>query len=398
MKHFLFFGNHPRISLAEYRSIRTSLEAPTLIGHAALTNDPAWDGDALMRQLGGTIKLGDIIQEIPVERCTADALKKIVLADRRADQVVFGMTIIGGTTKMQKDFGRFPIQLKHLLKDEDIRSRWVTGQDSNELSPAAVSKLKLTSEGYDFVLVIHKGIVSIGLTSHVQDADAWSERDYGRPERDDFAGMLPPKLARMMVNIAGVQDGDTVLDPFCGNGTILMETALATRAKKIIGSDLIEKQTESTKKNTEWLIREGIIKPSKLEQFDIFHADATKIAQSLEPQSINCVITEGTLGPPLRGSESQETINANRNEINDLWIKTLRNLLPALKPGARLVIVWPSFKTDAGIARVQLDEEAEELGYRVLNPLEGWEEKNNPLIYHRQGQRVARRIVLLEAR
>lgn len=395
MKHFLFFGTHPRISLAEYAAVGNVTAQPILVGPAAIIEDPSWDGENLMQLLGGTVKLGSIVAEIPVDSCNAKTLLDIIVSQKRADQIVFGMAIIGGTVKMQKDFGRMPIQIKQLLKQQDLRCRWVTGKDSNELSPAAVEKLKLTTEGYDFVLIIHKGIVYIGLTTHVQSADAWSERDYGRPARDDFAGMLPPKLARMMVNIANVQKGETVLDPFCGNGTILMEAGLATDAKMIIGSDIIDKQTRSTQENIHWLIEEDILSSEDRNRFSVFTADAIEISKQLEPESIDVVITEGTMGPPLRGSESIDFIDKSRDEISQLWLETLKKIKPSLKKGARLVIIWPSFKTDAGISRVQLDEEVEQMGYRIINPLENWEEKNNPLIYHRQGQRVARRIVVL---
>jgi hypothetical protein len=36
----------------------------------------------------------------------------------------------------------------------------------------------------------------------VQDIDAYAERDFERPMRDAFVGMLPPKLAQIMLNLA----------------------------------------------------------------------------------------------------------------------------------------------------------------------------------------------------
>ena len=34
-------------------------------------------------------------------------------------------------------------------------------------------------------------------------------------------GVLPPKLARMMINFTALRDG-VIWDPFCGSGTILI--------------------------------------------------------------------------------------------------------------------------------------------------------------------------------
>jgi tRNA G10 N-methylase Trm11 len=174
-----------------------------------------------------------------------------------------------------------------------------------------------------------------------------------------------------------------------------MEAALITKAKRIIGSDIEERQSASSLKNLEWLVEHQILTANDAERTEIFAADARQVHDRLDPASIHVVISEGMMGPPLRGHESRSIIEKNAKEISALWIQTLDRLRPALAKGARLVIIWPSFKTDGGIARVGLDEEVTRLGYRVVNPLGSWDESNGPLIYHRQGQRVARRIVVL---
>lgn len=395
MKHFLVFGTHPRLSLAEFRAIAPHVPSPILVGHAAIAEDSRWDGSRLMDTLGGTVKLGEIVDECPVGDVNAERLAETIRTSTDADSLDFGFTVFGGTERMQKDLRKMPIALKRALKERGVRSRWVTSKEGVPLSPAAVAKLKLAEQGTDLVCIIASGTAYIGKTTHVQNADAWSERDYGRPLRDDEAGMLPPKLARIMVNLARVKDGETILDPFCGNGTVLMEGALITKAKRIIGSDIEERQSASSLKNLEWLVNRHILTPSDAERTEIFATDARHVSDRLGPASVHAVISEGMMGPPLRGHEPQSIIQKNAKEISSLWIQTLDRLRPALADNARLVLVWPSFKTDGGIARVGLDEEVARLGYRVVNPLGDWDEGNGPLIYHRQGQRVARRIVVL---
>lgn len=394
MKHFLIFGTHPRLSLAEYRSIRPNLEAPILVGSAAVTDDAEWDGDFLMEKLGGTTKLGDILMEIPVADFTAERVFEAI-EYRCAEAIDFGFTTIGGSKAMQKRLAKLPLELKRILKSHDIKSRWVTSKEGTGLSPAAVAKLNLTHEGFDGVCIISKGIAYFGLTTNVQNADAWSERDYGRPARDDRAGMLPPKLARIMMNLARVDDDMTILDPFCGNGTVLMEAALVAHPKEMIGSDILDPQTASSEENLDWLVGREILREDDARRTKFFTADVKEIGEHLSKNSVDRIVTEGSLGPPLRGGESKQTIDRNEREISDLWISALSALAPIMKRGSLLVVIWPSFKTDGGIARVALDNEVENLGYSVINPLEGWDDSNGPLIYHRQGQHVARRIVVL---
>ena len=55
------------------------------------------------------------------------------------------------------------------------------------------------------------------------------------------------KLTRAMINLAGIQEGETVCDPFCGTGTTLLEAeSMGIRA---IGVDFDEKMCQMSRKN-----------------------------------------------------------------------------------------------------------------------------------------------------
>ncbi|MBD3252085.1 hypothetical protein GF380_06610 [Candidatus Uhrbacteria bacterium] len=393
MNHFLIFGTHPRLSLAELRAVLPLATPPMLINSGALVDPPTWDGAELMERLGGTVKLGDLVAKIPLERLNAQAIFD-VLRNYSRKNAEFGLTFVGGSRNATK-WKRIPIELKKIFKTHGRKSRWVTSKDDATLSPAAVAKLKLTTDGYDIVCFIKEQTCHVGLTTHVQDADAWSKRDYGRPARDELAGMLPPKLAHIMVNLAQLQSGQTLIDPFCGNGTILMEASIMNPDIKLIGSDLDEHQVKTTRKNQEWLIRQNIVDAEPHTQ--LFAGDVRALASRIKPKTIDAVVTEGSLGPLLKGSETQKRLDRNRDEIEELWRASFKALHPLLKNEANLVVIWPSYRTSHGQARVQLDAEVAKLGYKMVNPLEGWDERNGPLLYHRQGQKVGRRIVVLKA-
>lgn len=79
-------------------------------------------------------------------------------------------------------------------------------------------------------------------------------------------GSMSPKLALCMVNLARVHQNDTVLDPFCGTGGILIEAgALNT---KLIGSDIERQMVEGSKLN---LSHEGF------EDFKVYWEDVRKL-------------------------------------------------------------------------------------------------------------------------
>ncbi|MDG4789779.1 methyltransferase domain-containing protein [Micromonospora sp. WMMD1102] len=60
-------------------------------------------------------------------------------------------------------------------------------------------------------------------------------RAYRRMSRP---GSLHPPVAAALVRVAGARDGDCLLDPCCGAGTIPVEAALAGRGLSIMGGDI----------------------------------------------------------------------------------------------------------------------------------------------------------------
>ncbi|MBD3281970.1 hypothetical protein GF391_04465 [Candidatus Uhrbacteria bacterium] len=390
--HFCILGSHPALSQAELFSVLPDIKNTKLADKMLVLDSKNWDGDLLMDTLGGTVKLGDIIHSGPVHQLNAKLIANLLApkspkhdAKRSLD---FGLTIYGSKAE-QKKFFRLPIQLKKELKTLGYSVRWVTGKGSEPLSPAAVAKCKLCeSPNADICITIADDTVFIGKTARVQDADAWSKRDYDRPKRDSKNGMLPPKLARMMVNLAQTPKDGILLDPFCGSGTILMEAAIATGTKQIIGSDIEQKQIDYTDKNNNWLLREKIISPADHKRFRTFTADVRDLKNFLQPKSIDVVVTEGYLGPPLQGDESQKQLEANAKEVQRLWIDTLTALRPLIKKTSLLVIVTPKYTTRRGSASVDLNPHLKTLGYQLSA-------NSVKLAYGRENQFVKRNIHIL---
>jgi len=395
MKNFLIFGSHPALSLAEFCAFRPGLEL-TVCGPAALVDDPAWDGLAYLNRLGGTVKLGKVTAVLDLEKTTASVIADKLENRLTAKSLDFGWSVFGGSPTDRKRLERLALSFKKELKNRKISSRWVTGKAAGGIAPAAVAKLKLTSAGLDVCLFLAGKKVVVGLTTDVQDADAWSRRDYGRPGRSGRAGMLPPKLARILVNLAVVPDGGTLLDPFCGSGTILMEAALATRSGKLIGSDIEARQIADTDRNTEWLLKEKIIGQEDARRINTFIADARELSKHLPEKSVDRIVTEGYLGPPLSGHETYEMIKRNADRATKLWEESLAAWRPLLKPRARIVGIWPGYQTAHGHAFVNLESKLAGLGYRLVPFCGGKLQSKAVIIYKRPNQHVSRRIVIIE--
>ncbi len=65
-----------------------------------------------------------------------------------------------------------------------------------------------------------------------------------------YPGSMNPKLARCMVNLSRIKEGELLLDPFCGTGGILIEAGLI--GCRLVGSDINWKMKNGTSINLDY--------------------------------------------------------------------------------------------------------------------------------------------------
>lgn len=237
----------------------------------------------------------------------------------------------------------------------------------------------------------------------VQNINAYARRDQERPARDAKVGMLPPKLAQILINLAGeLRPGATVLDPFCGTGVVLQEALLM--GYRAYGTDVSERMVEYSQRNLEWLAGArgwagtrrvtgagaGSGAGMGTRDFRVEVGDATKF--SWQPP-IGAVAAEVYLGPPMSAPPTEMKLKAAKQECSGILLGCLRNLAGQLTPGTPVVLAVPAWRRPNGAyERLNLLDEIEQLGYNVRSF------KNlaqSDLLYHREQQVVAREIIVL---
>jgi len=283
------------------------------------------------------------------------------------------------------------LELKKKLKAQGISCRLVTSRETN-LSAVVVAHNKLlTAQGREFVILKNTTQFFVGETIDVQPFTELSKRDYGRPQRDSQSGMIPPKLALMMLNLSMAKDTENILDPFCGSGTILQEAVWQGRTN-LYGSDISARAIADTKQNLSWLVKEFVL---QMPDVKIFKADVTTLIESPLPK-ITAIVTEPDLGSPRvnYGQVSQEV-----ERLRNLYIAAYKSFHKLLISGGRVVMVWPVFFSSVYIP---LEKDVTLLGFKKIEVLsKGLQQsyhlnERNNLYYARADQKVGREITVWE--
>ena len=382
MNYFFILGNHPALSLSEL-SVK-------IAGNWQIVNDAVvtlnCEGELaanLLESLGGTIKFGKIIGQFKRldEAAALDLADYLLLLAQDGGKINFGFSNYS-FANLDKSFG---LQIKRRLQASGRSARWVVGRNK-VLSSVIVEQNHLLTKGGEIVLWRYNDCWQWGITMGVQPFKLLSARDYGRPARDDYSGMLPPKLAQIMINLAGLQPGDTLLDPFCGSGTILQEAALLG-ASKVIGIDNAPQAIKNSQDNWAWFAQRWRVNTSA--EFRL--GEATKVSQILSSK-INRIVTEPYLGP----SRGQRNFLAIVKELEVLYSQALHDWRSVITRDGCVVMIWPIFISGAKKYYVQPDIS----GWQVIEFSElakkKWPQEYSPsgqLIYNRPGQLVWRAIV-----
>jgi tRNA G10 N-methylase Trm11 len=288
------------------------------------------------------------------------------------------------------------------------RSVRLTPNKETELSSAQVFHNHLTGPtGWELVFVRHGSKTYVAQTVKVQDIDSYTLRDRGRPKRDTRVGMLPPKLAQTILNLAvgklpedklesicEIPAGEvvprpklekTVLDPFCGTGVVLQEAVLM--GYDVYGTDLEPRMVEYTKLNLAWLNANYKLEGSY--QFTFEPGDAT----SHSWKNVDFVASETYLGRPFTSRPSPEVLAQTMADCNLIIKKFLQNIHAQLKSGARLCLAVPAWQTGKNVFKhLPLVDQIGEIGYnRVSFEHAG----NDKLLYYREDQIVTRELMVL---
>jgi len=276
-------------------------------------------------------------------------------------------------------------EMKEILQKHGIKSGFLPLKE-RILSTVSVKENLLKTGGFELVLIAGPDQTYFGKTLAVQPYEEYSRRDYGRPARDSRTGLTPPKIAKMMVNLAALPYDAKILDPFCGSGTILQE-AILLGYNQVFGSDKDIRAITNCRQNLHWQFPNIKI--------NLRSIDALKLSQFY--RNLDAIITEPYLGSPKLRIMRRDQVLKERENLENFYLEVLNEFKKILKPGGIIVMILPViryknefFYLDI-LDKVKFKQQKycdyqEKLGLNLTN--------RGTIVYYRPGQTVSREIII----
>lgn len=263
------------------------------------------------------------------------------------------------------DFKSSPT-LNQEIKNIREKGRFILPKDQFGLSPILIKKHRIDE------FFIDQKTETVWQTAWVHDYEHWIKKDRHLPFANAKAGILPPKIARSMVNLVPLDpQGKLLVDPFCGSGRVLVEAA--ELGYQIGGADILEKQVRETRANLNLMEFEA-----RLEVLDATHL-------SDRFHQVDAIVTEPFLGKPnLRPDQISYLVPG----LQKLYLGCLKDWLKVLKTDGYIVMVFPLFDTGKHIYKTSSVIDGKlELSYNLLK---------RDILYSRPNAEVRREIVILQ--
>ena len=397
-------GRQPELGIAELESL-FGADAVTPLGDQAVLvdNDPS---DINFARLGGTVKFCKLLTYLDTTNWDDIETFLIQAVPEHAAALPDGKLRLGLSAYNLKVSPRrihaTGLQVKKMLRQSGRSTRTVPNTEL-ALSSAQVLHNQLTQQlGWELLFIRTGTRTVVAQTIAVQDIYAYAKRDQERPKRDARVGMLPPKLAQIIVNLAvGPADpklGSVVLDPFCGTGVVLQEASLM--GFDICGTDLEPRMVDYTKANLDWLLKhyqtpgcgpDDVAKVAPQNEAQTFYrlevGDATSHSWSPAPQF---VAAETYLGRPFSSQPQPDVLSKVIQDVDTIHTKFLQNAAKQFSAGTRLCLAVPAWKQKNGFLHLPCLDHLEKMGYTRVSFA-----RSGELVYHRPGQYVGRELIVI---
>lgn len=366
----------------------------------SLPND--FDLKGFFALLGGSQKACQVVWKGSRNEFRAggmQALKKFLDGQYFGKKLLFGVSDYLEEGKGRKETEEAAECLKAHFKANRVKAVQKKAKRHSEekfkpkqINPKDCISWKLLENGTEFVF--SRGAeneVVLSRTIECFNPKGFEERDRQMPYRERLEG-ISIRLARILANLARAGGGSTVLDPFCGTGTILVEAGLL--GLNSIGIELSQERCGNAEKNLAWAKeRFGIKNGSR-----VLCNDCTKLAGFLRKGDFDFVATEPYMGPLISKALSREEAVRIAAGLERTYFDLFRELKKTMPSKGLVAIVLPLIPyfdrmAKAGIA---VSDKVWRLnGFEIHNELAELLPGALPYDYMPEKSKIGRRILVL---
>ncbi|MFX0083276.1 MAG: TRM11 family SAM-dependent methyltransferase [Candidatus Hodarchaeota archaeon] len=297
--------------------------------------------------------------------------------------------------------------LYYKYPEENIKSG-----NLNPIFPHNVIKYDLLTENRaEIIFGFTEEGVYIGRTFTVDDANFKKKIDEERPFKE-FKSSISPKLTLMMLNFLNLFDNrenKNILDPFLGNGTIVLFAIL--QDFQVYGSDIDEIKVKNTIRNINWLLE---LLEEEIPIFinnRIVKVDVRELSSHFGQNFFDGICTEPELGPfYLEKPYFNQVKELFDTKLEPLYHDFFGEAYKILKDKGRICFVAPIISTiDGNDVQLNVEKIAKESKFDLVpiisqnrffskkNPKLQFREKSyKTLIDAKRGQIIKRKIYIFE--
>ena len=309
MKYIFILGRDPELSVLEIKSYlkaRNVKHTILEISDTALVLKTNKLDKNTIKHLGGTQKIAKVIKRVEIEF--------------QSNKIKYGVS-----RYTDEDDSELKSELKRLFKAEKIKAALKKSkQNLPYLSP---SEAQNTLE-----FILYKKYLA--QTVQLFNPEEHKFRDLQRPEQRPLH-TISIRLAKILVNLTETKPKETLLDPFCGIGTVLQEALL--QDINVIGTDRNRKVIKQAKANLKWIQSKYKTKAN----YKLLNTDATKVSK--EVKKVDTVASEPYMGPFINKLPSDQEARKTVRELQPIYEATLKELKKITK--RKIVIIAPVFRT-----------------------------------------------------
>lgn len=321
--------------------------------------------DALMSRLAGTVRIAEVIGEV-AKIDEFDFEKSDLYLPNKLNYLIYSLD---GNADIEDELD---LAFKQFCRQFKIRA--VSKSNDKEIaSPDSYRSWRL-DEGMELLCAEIRNqngqnIIYIAHSITSPDPDIFQMKDNERSARK-FTHGTSFRLAQMMVNILDTPFTETVVDPFCGTGTFLIEGMI--KGYNMIGIDIEQSLINASEQNLNWARKKFHLQA----ECKLICGDSTK-----ENFKADGCVFEPYMGEFLKKAPGVDKAKESMKKLENFYTSIFNNLAKNLKVGAIVVCILPYLTTYDG-KKVYLSNEFfahlpfkhsdlnKDFGLKIKNPIE----------------------------